>query len=115
MKISTFLICTNPALPTTESGVFILHTKHPRCLVQVHTFNTYDERDRFIDTHTPTRLSDSVQMAGALSLKMPTAYECIMLFDSVASDYKLESLMRRIADWHYAVVKIIPLASRSME
>lgn len=49
------------------------------------------------------RLSETIEAAGALSIKMPVAYECIILMDPVDSSYKIESLMRRIADWHFAI------------
>lgn len=101
-KIESFLLCKNPAREK-ESGEYILHTRVPRCLVEVHKFNTYEERDNFVKSHNPVRLADNIEAAGALSVRMPVAYECIMIMDPVDSDYKIESLMRRIADWHYAI------------
>lgn len=91
MNTPTFLLCTNPAI----GGEFVLHTKSPMCLVKVHTFNTYEDREEW--------MSKNKLDIGGISLNIPTAYECIHLFEECLDVQKLASLMRRIADWHFAM------------
>lgn len=106
MDEPTFYLCTTPALPSNVGWVCVLHTKYPRCRVRVHSFNTNQERDEFVTSQEPMLLSNKIPMPGMVSLKIPTAYEFIELYDECTDEKKLTGLMKRIADWHFAMTKI---------
>lgn len=98
-KLPKFLLCENPIADKSDGRIFILHTREPRLLAEIFTFDADDEDAQM--EHKKLFTSGSALEYGDEYF----VFGVIWMEKNNLPAEKLAGIMRRMADWYEAYLK----------